>query len=242
MHLVLDFGNTRKKAAIFDNERLIEEILLPELSITVFEQMFKQFPDITAGIISSVVDYPKHIDEFLSRRFNYIKLSHDTALPVVLDYKTPKTLGIDRIVLAVAGHDFFPTNNVLVIDAGTCITYDFITNSGVYQGGAISPGLETRFRAMNTFTDRLPLLCSTPIDYFIGKDTNECLLSGVMNGTLFEIDAFIESYKKEYKDCKVIITGGHANYFDKKLKNNIFAVPNLVMIGLNLILKFNLEK
>ncbi|MBI9035163.1 MAG: type III pantothenate kinase [Bacteroidales bacterium] len=242
MYLILDFGNTRKKAAIFNGEMLIEEIVFDQVSEDVLKDVLSRFPEVSAGILSSVVNYPSSIDQFLENNMFFIKLDHRTELPISMQYNTPETLGIDRIALAVAANHMFSSNHILVIDAGTCITYDLITDSGVFMGGAISPGLETRFKALNTFTDRLPLVSQKEVNYTIGKNTQECILSGVINGTLYEIDAFIEQIMLEYKGCKVIITGGHANYFDKKLKNNIFAVQNLVMIGLNLILKFNFEK
>jgi len=171
-----------------------------------------------------------------------LELDTSTLLPITLNYKTLETLGKDRIALAVAAAQLYPHKNVLIIDAGTCITYDFIDKHKEYQGGSISPGIQMRFKALNTFTDKLPLINPTDNVELLGKSTSESISSGVMNGVYSEIDGIIDKYKINFPDIEVILTGGDIIYFDKKLKNNIFANSNLVLKGLNMILDYNAGK
>jgi type III pantothenate kinase len=136
----------------------------------------------------------------------------------------------------------FPDNNVLIIQTGTCITYEFVSGEGEYSGGSISPGIDMRLKSMNTFTAKLPLVKKQEIDYLIGKTTKESILSGVINGCIAEIDGIIDQYRKKFSELKVVAGGGDIFFFDKKLKNRIFATENLVLKGLNEILKFNNAK
>ncbi|HZJ36686.1 MAG TPA: type III pantothenate kinase, partial [Gillisia sp.] len=154
-------------------------------------------------------------------------------------YATPNTLGNDRIALVSAASKHFPTENVLVIDAGTCITYDFKNNKNEYLGGAISPGMEMRYKAMHNFTENLPLLDREEEIKLIGNSTNYCMHSGVIYGITFEIDGIIAAYQGQYKDLTIILTGGDAQFLCKRLKNSIFANSNFLLEGLNYILEFN---
>lgn len=155
---------------------------------------------------------------------------------------TPETLGKDRLAAVIAASNIFPGSDLLVIDAGTAITYDFINKDREYHGGSISPGINMRFKALNTFTGRLPLIDPEPFDQLIGLNTHEAILSGVMNGARYEMNGIIEDYQLKFPHLKTILTGGDAIYFDKKLKSNIFVSSNLVILGLKLILKYNFEK
>jgi type III pantothenate kinase len=168
-----------------------------------------------------------------------MELSALTNIPVTNFYKTPDTLGKDRLAGIVAAHSLYVKENVLVIDAGTCITYDLITTKGEYYGGSISPGLNMRFKALHTFTEKLPLVSLLNFEELIGTDTNTSILSGVINGLIAETDAIIERYKELYSALKIIICGGDAQFLVDRLKNSIFAVPELVLIGLNEILDYN---
>jgi len=171
----------------------------------------------------------------------WIILDNQTPLPIKNNYQTPETLGKDRLAAVTGAYQLYPGQNVLVIDAGTAVTYDFINHKGEYAGGSISPGLTMRFRALHTFTTRLPLLQAEEISYLTGCNTRESILSGVMNGLRIEIDGIIDQYSILWPSFQVILTGGDAKYFEKILKNSIFASPNLVITGLKLILDYNLE-
>jgi len=180
-------------------------------------------------------------DFFRSSGLNPIFLDHNTPLPIKNEYKSPETLGKDRLAAVIGAATMFPNNSSLVIDAGTCITYDFINFEKEYYGGAISPGLETRFKSLNHFTQALPLIeyKGNSVPEFTGNNTENAILSGVINGFAAEISAFIEHYKSEHNSLNIIISGGHYKYFDKLLKYKTFAAPNLVLTGLKAILDFN---
>jgi type III pantothenate kinase len=190
-------------------------------------------------ILSSVRDYSDEIRNLLNSQFHCIELSPAVPLPIKLNYQTVATLGNDRIALAVAAAGLFPGQNVLIIDAGTCITYDFINVNNEYCGGGISPGILMRFKALNTFTSKLPLVSKVNYAGLIGDSTDNSIRSGVINGTIAEVNGIIEQYEHMFSDLKILLTGGDTNYFDKNLKNNIFANSNLVLEGLNMILDCN---
>jgi type III pantothenate kinase len=160
-------------------------------------------------------------------------------VPFLNLYATPSTLGIDRIALVAASVNGFPDKNVLIIDAGTCITFDFITNKNQYLGGAISPGIRMRYKALQNQTANLPLLETNMPENIIGDSTASSIHSGVINGVLNEIDGNIEAYKSNYEDFTTILTGGDANFLSKQLKSSIFANSNFLLEGLNFILQYN---
>lgn len=238
MQLIIDRGNTVWKIAVFDNDQLISLEKKNQISTVFFEDLFKQF-NFEAGIISSVSLVDDDIIALLKDKMKFIELTHQTKLPIKLNYNTPETLGKDRIAGAVGAYSQWGEENCLIIDAGTCITYDILLKGGIYSGGSISPGINIRFKALNNFTGKLPLIESKEINYFTGKSTEESILSGVLKGICFEIDGFINHYHEEIKPLKIIFTGGDALYFDKNLKNSIFADSNLVLKGLKEILKYN---
>lgn len=239
--LIIDQGNTLTKIALFDHDTLIWLRYFNKLSAHDVQQLELDKINISAGIISSVAVDPVSLLSILPDT-NWLILDHNTPVPIANRYHTPETLGNDRLAGAVAASKLFTGSDVLVIDAGTAITYDIVTGSKEYLGGSISPGLTIRFKGLNTFTGKLPLIESISFNEITGYDTRESILSGVMNGTRFEMDGFIREYKEKYPDLRTILTGGDAIYFDKKLKSNIFAFPNLVIDGLKLILQYNLEK
>ena len=230
--ITLDEGNTSIKLALFDNDILVSKYNNIDLNFVI-----KLLPKCDRLILSTVKNN-SNFNSLLSNK-NCILLNELTPLPIKVLYKTPNTLGNDRIALAVGATNIFPNSNILVIDVGTCITYDFINTKKEYIGGGISPGIKMRYHALNKYTNQLPLLKKVKEVDLIGKDTSSSIHSGVINGISNEMDGIIECYFSICPKIKVIVTGGDAKLFDKGLKNTIFANPNLLMEGLNKILDYN---
>lgn len=240
-NLVVDFGNTLTKVAVYQSNELIYLEKTSLLTTNLLEQLRQAFfPDF--AIISTVIEIPADLRQYLDTTFKFYELTHQTPVPVKNLYKTPETLGKDRLAAVIGASALFPGEDCLVIDAGTCITFDFIDRDAQYHGGSISPGISLRFKALHNFTSRLPLVSHRNFEGLIGSTTEESILSGVLNGTTAELNCVINNYCNIYPGIKVVITGGDMNYFDKKLKSNIFAVPNLVLMGLNVILDFNVKE
>ena len=236
MNLIIDIGNTLVKYAVFNNDQLVEILKTSEIETGKVNTLIKEF-DIKNVIISSV---RKEMNWNLD--VEVIHLSHKTSLPINLNYKTPETLGKDRIANIVAVSEEYPNKNAVVIDAGTCITYDFINKNKEYLGGRISPGLEMRYKSLNEFTELLPKLSISGESKFIGYDTESSIYSGVEQGVLAEVNSLISGFRKENQDLIVVVTGGDTFFFENALKNSIFADQNLVLKGLNIILKYNEDK
>ena len=236
MNLIIDIGNTLVKYAIFNDDKLVELLKTSEVEVEKINTLIKEF-DVKNVIISSV---RKEMNWNLD--IEVIYLSSKTNLPITLNYKTPETLGKDRIANIVAVSEEYPNNNALVIDAGTCITYDFINKDKEYFGGRISPGLEMRYKSLNEFTELLPKLSISGESKFIGDDTDSSIFSGVEQGVLAEVDSLISGFRKENEDLIVVVTGGDTFFFENAFKNSIFADENLVLRGLNIILKYNEDK
>ncbi len=242
MTIILDFGNTFHKVGIFDGEKLIRLERYDRLTLSKIADVFAEFPQVRNGIASSVVHYPSGIKRFLQHNLHYfIELTQLTPLPLINNYTTPKTLGRDRIACAVAASRLFEGVPSLVINAGTCITYDLVTAQNEYLGGAISPGLQMRLKAMHTFTRKLPLIDLQDPGALIGSTTRESMISGAVHGAVAEVLGMIGAYRKNYPNLQVILSGGDMEYLDKLLKIRIFALPNVVMVGLNYILEYNLQ-
>jgi type III pantothenate kinase len=239
MNLAIDVGNTFIKAGVFDKGRLTSF-----RSNMNEEELIHLFAEIKPEhlIISSVGKSPSSIFELLGPVKKTIFLDSSTNVPLINLYKTPQTLGMDRIAASVGAAFLFPETDRLVIDAGTCITYDFIDYKDQYHGGGISPGIDLRFKALNTFTKKLPLVERNNEVELIGSNTEKSILSGVINGVLCEVDGIISQYKSRYSGIKIIICGGDSSFFESKIKETIFAVPELVIIGLNRILEYNVSK
>ncbi len=243
MKLVIDIGNTRTKLAVFSKEEITEVFVTENISVSGLTKIMNKYPVVSAAILSAVKDYPPEVDIFLRNKLFFLKLDSQTPLPVKIDYKNPETLGKDRMAIAAASCTLFPRENVLAIDAGTTITYDFVNKKGEFKGGSISPGIRMRLKALHAYTGKLPLidaLVSHP--GLIGNDTQRAILSGVLNGVVAEVDGIISAYRKDHSQLKVVLSGGDEKYFDKRLKNNIFALPNFVLTGLKNILDFNEQK
>jgi type III pantothenate kinase len=240
MNLIIDVGNTLVKLAVFEKDVLqfrktiIKSDFLDTLSI-----VSKQFLKIENAIISSVSSVTKAQLAGLEKLYPLLVLDYKMKLPFINLYETPSTLGVDRIALVSAAAFQYPANNVLVIDSGSCITYDFLDDKNQYLGGAISPGLEMRYNALNQFTARLPFLVMKIPKSITGTSTNSSMHSGVVSGVLFEMEGFISSYRLQYDDLTIILTGGNAHFLRDSLKSDIFANSNFLMEGLNYILENN---
>lgn len=242
MKLVLDLGNTLQKVGIFQGDILIRAERYDRIRVPLLKHLLAEYPDIRAGIASSVVRYPAGMKQFLTRRLQrFIELDYITPLPLINMYRTPRTLGRDRIACAVAASRLYPGLPVLVVNAGTCITVDFVTAAGEYLGGSISPGLRMRLQAMHTFTGKLPLLELREPDSLIGSNTTESMLSGAVNGAVNEMAGMILVYRRNFPDLQVILSGGDMEYLEKLREIRIFALPNIVLTGLNYILEYNLK-
>ncbi|HPE39620.1 MAG TPA: type III pantothenate kinase [Bacteroidales bacterium] len=239
MNLVIDIGNTLHKIALFDEkEQLIRVETVSKLSLDKLQEIVSH-GSVKRSIISKVGVMDPAIIDFLEMNTEYIVFDQSSRLPILIDYQTPESLGLDRIACSVAAAALFPKNHCLSVQLGSCIVYDFVNNRSVYMGGAISPGLLMRFKSLHQFTAQLPLVDLDHIDYFMGQNTQQSIKSGVINGAVFEIDGQIEAYKSQFSEVKVLLTGGDLPYLQKSIKNQIFATPNLVLVGLNKILNLN---
>jgi len=231
-NLVVDIGNTAVKTAVFVGDELVER-----KTWTSFEQVLQHYGEgAYAWLVSSVgrFDRPPVLPS------PFYELTAHTPLPIKLHYHTPHTLGVDRIAAAVGAWHRFAGQNVLVIDAGSCITYDLVSANGVFEGGIISPGLRMRFRAMAQFTSSLPDLSvdwARSLAPLPGKSTQACMAIGGFEGMCMEMEGFIRRFRKDYAPLTVVLTGGDAPFFESKLKEPIFADSNLVVAGLNRILQ-----
>ena len=241
-YLIIDAGNTRVKVFVFEQDKVVFDAVFEE---NVLEKhilkIFNNF-QISKTILSSVGPFQNKISEILKTIGDFILLSHKTKVPFMNLYGTPNTLGVDRIALVSADSMKYPEKNVLIIDAGTCITFDFLNEKNQYLGGAISPGLRMRYKALYEFTEKLPKLNFKDPENLVGKDTNSCIHSGVANGFVAEVNGIIERYEQEYPHLTIVLTGGDMIYLSKRLKNGIFANPNFLVEGLNAILKYETQE
>lgn len=238
--ICIDIGNTLIKLAAFTNSEMVHFELLEKSKISRITEFIKD-RKIEYGILSSVAEVPEDELTFLKEHLKkFIYLDHRTLIPVENLYDTKETLGKDRLAAIIGANFLYPEENLLVIDAGSAITYDFINSKGQFLGGNISPGIQMRYKALHTFTKRLPLIEPSVEIPLFGKNTTDAIRVGVQMGVIYEIDGTIDDYKALYPDLKVLLTGGDNKYFDNKLKNSIFVVSNLVLIGLNRILTFNI--
>ena len=240
MNLVIDVGNTFSKIAVFnEGQPVFEQQIRPEALDTAVAAICKRFP-VSAGIWASVGGPVTSMPDWEASLQKSIVLTADTPVPFTNKYDTPHTLGVDRIALAAAAVSEYPGKNVLVIDAGTCITYDFVNQEGTYLGGAIAPGLQMRYKSLPHFTARLPLVDHRLVpETYIGTSTQSAILSGVYFGLLNEINGVIAEYSKRFTDLTVILTGGDMQILSIKLKSTIFANPKFLLEGLNYILEYN---
>ncbi|WP_075591599.1 type III pantothenate kinase [Labilibacter marinus] len=243
MNLVIDEGNTFTKIGVFDKGDLIHSDSSKNPDKSLFSKLQQSF-SIDQLIISSVkTDYTKVNDVLDKFNISNINTSHilnaSSFLPIKNNYKTPHTMGKDRIAALVGGFKLYPSTPLLIIDSGTAITVDYLNENGTFLGGNISPGLQTRFNALHQNTEKLPLLNQHDHSPFMGLCTDEAIWSGVQNGILFEVEGYINHFNELNNSTKTILTGGDAYFFAKNLKNPIFVHLNLVLTGLNTILEYN---
>ncbi|MGP8214643.1 MAG: type III pantothenate kinase [Bacteroidia bacterium] len=237
MNLTIDIGNTSVKTALFKGNKISKATVHHSFNLSTLKAIAGKKKGIQNVIVCSVKDYPIEWKNYLDENFNFIELDEKTPVPIKNEYLNPSTLGKDRLAAAVGSTAIFPGKNILAINAGTCITYDFVDKKGVYRGGSISPGLDMRFKAMHTFTRRLPLLkADTKYSGLIGKTTEQSMRSGAQQGMLKEIEGIINAYRGKYPDLQIIISGGSLPWLKKSLKAKINSQPFLTLKGLNVIL------
>lgn len=239
VNLIIDIGNTIAKLAVFDEGNLLEVKYSSNKTLSDLKDFCNKYR-IGKCIVSTVVD----LSEEARRAIGIVDvpvlfMNSNIKLPVNNKYSTPKTLGSDRIAAVVGANGYYPNRNILVIDAGTCITYDFIDSSNNYLGGNISPGLDMRLKALNFYTSRLPLVDKNGVCPEIGYDTETAIRAGVTKGIQLEMEGYIIEMQRKYPDLFVFLTGGYEFSFDIKLKNKIFADRFLVLKGLNRLLEYN---
>ncbi len=229
--ICFDFGNTRLKAAVFESDRFVLDLVLENDDPATIEKLLKEYQP-HRSILSSVVDHNTAIEELLAARTSFHKVSHLTRINFSIPSGKPETIGADRLALCAAATRFFPGKNNLVIALGSCITYNFINQYHQFLGGSISPGMEMRFKAMQHYTARLPLVQKDWNFPLTGYDTKTNMQSGVIAGMTFEIDGFINAYASKYGNFNAVLTGGDTTYFAGQLKNKIFADHNFLFKGL----------
>jgi type III pantothenate kinase len=241
MNLCVDIGNSFIKVCVFENETIIHSQVYNEFGGTQFKELMSQFPLIDNGIVSTVREKDEALlDSMKLVLKKLIVLDSNTSLPIQNQYQTPETLGKDRLAAVVGANFLFPGRNILVIDAGSAITYDFINESGEYTGGNIAPGLTMRFRALHEFTSKLPLLSPAENMPLLGRNTSEAIIAGVQNSLVFEVESYINYCSANYPDLLTVFTGGDISFFEKNIDGEIQYEPALVPIGLNRILNYNL--
>ena len=240
MHLVIDQGNTTIKVALFSGEGIPDRIeQIPRLSRTYIDKLLSAYP-ISSCIYSSVAHTDTDMMAYLQSQISHFYyFTPDTPLPVIIDYRSPKTLGSDRIAAVIGARAEAPDRDILVIDAGTCITYDMITATGHFLGGNIAPGIKMRLRSMNKFNEKLPVVEKNGDTPLLGYDTETAMRSGAILGACYEIEGYISSLRQEYPELLIFLTGGDAFLLADKLKTSIFVDDCIVLKGLNRILYHN---
>ena len=241
MNLIVEQGNSATKVAVFHKGKIIYSSFYKDFKESDLIFLFDQFP-LKNGIFSTVAETKEELIACMHNRLKRLFFFDERLLlPISIQCDAPETVGSDRIGAVVGATFLQPAADILVIDTGTAITYELVTASGIYLGGNISPGMTTRFRSLNQFTKLLPLIIEKEDVPLMGTCTETAILAGVVNGMVYEMDGFIDEIRKKYPGIYIFLTGGHSIYFEKRLKNPIFAVSNLVLIGLNRILEYNVE-
>ena len=238
MNLIVDIGNTSTKLAVYSGQNKLSVSRTNELTCEELEKNLTGYK-IGKAILSSVKKIPPFIYELFFSNIPFVHvLSHKSLLPFKIEYETPETLGPDRIAAVAGAFNLFAETEILVIDAGTALTFDFLS-ANIYKGGNISPGLAMRFRALNKFTDRLPFVTPTEHFTFPGRNTTDAITAGVITGVTYEINEYIRTFKKKNTDLKIILTGGDSEYLKDKINFKITYMPDIVIDGLNYILEYN---
>lgn len=240
MNLIIDIGNTLIKMAVFDRQGLVWEQSVERLLPAMLDELVSARPQIDSAIVCSTRGAASEVADMLRPRVKrLVEFSAQVPVPITNAYLSPETLGCDRLAAAVGAVTAYPERNVLIVDFGTAVTIDLVTADGTYRGGCISPGMQTRFRALHDYTATLPLCHPTQEQGLQGLTTRQAIELGVMNSLSFEIEGYISRMQEQIGDLCVIFTGGDANLFVKRIKNTIFANCNLVFCGLNRILEYN---
>ena len=236
-NLIIDIGNSRIKSAVFEEKGLVGDHVFDSLDSAI---EFWQNMGFDRCLVSSVRNEEEELRQSLP--FDFLYLTHATPLPILNGYATPKSLGLDRIAAAIGAWQISGKGPVLAIDLGSCVTYELVDDLSIYQGGAISPGLLMRARAMHEFTARLPMISlNEKAKELTGDSTVACMESGVWYGLEFEMLGQIAAYRRKFPEIQVFLCGGDAQSFVSMAKDHIFVVPNLVLFGLNCILNHNVE-
>lgn len=236
--LCFDFGNTRLKCAVFNGSELTEVVTLEDDSNAVIEGLIQKYQP-AKSLLSSVIDHNADMERLLKDASAFHKLDHRSVTPVTTPVGKPETIGADRLAMVVGAANLFPGQHNLAIGLGTCITYNFLNKHHEFIGGSISPGMEMRFRSLETFTAKLPYIEKNWNFPLSGYDTRTNILSGVLLGMAKEIDGVIDAYKERYTNLNVLLTGGDSAHFVYHLKNKIFADLNLIFKGLYAISELN---
>lgn len=244
MKLIIDKGNTRTKIAVFKEDTIYSLTVVNHLEVNFIQEILSKY-DVHTTIFSTVSgEENKEVMDYLAENTQLFIMSEDLSLPIKINYLPKYSLGNDRIAAIVGGYQKFPNQSVLVIDAGTCICMDFVNNRAEYKGGSISLGFQIKTKALNNFTASLPLV---DLDYNIpllcSNNTIDCIKSGIVNGTIAEIQGMIDLYKKQEKEngFQTILTGGDAKFISEQLCTNHIVEENLVLEGLNTILEYNIK-
>ena len=238
MNLIVDVGNTSTKLAVFDGLKKVSLFRINDLNCLELEKILSS-GRIKKAIISTVKTIPPFVSDILFHKIKFIHtLSHTSKLPFKIEYETPESLGTDRIAAVAGAFSLFKEREMLIIDAGTAITFDFLSGNS-YQGGNISPGISMRFKALNQFTDKLPLITPSENYSFPGRNTTDAITAGVISGVSYEINEYIRTFEKKHTRSVVLITGGDGGYIKDKLEYQVTYIPDLVIDGLNNILEYN---
>jgi len=238
MNLIFDIGNSSTKMAVFDGREKITVFRSKEFSCEGLKKKMSHYK-IDKAIVSSVKEIPGFIIDLLSVNIPMVHiLSYKSKLPFKIEYETPETLGTDRIAAVAGAYSSFPGAKILVIDSGTAITFDFLSGES-FKGGNISPGLNMRFKALNKFTGKLPLINPSPDYTFPGRNTADAITAGVITGVIYEINEYIRTFMKNHSDARVILTGGDGEFINSKIDHQHIYMPDIVIDGLNFILEYN---
>ncbi|RXR20571.1 type III pantothenate kinase [Flavobacterium amnicola] len=242
MILTIDIGNTQIKSAVFENNTIIHITSFKhELFFNEIENILNQFKKVAVLVVASVGKIDKSAFETFSDKVKIHFIDRQNPFPFTNNYQSPATLGIDRMVLAAGAALQYPNQNKLIIDAGTCVTYDYVDENNIYHGGAISPGIRLRYEAMHNYTAKLPLLKKDELVNLIGSSTEQSMHSGVVNGLAFEIEGYINALTFQKENFIIILTGGDAIFLAKRLKNTIFANSNFLLESLNHLYQYQIN-
>lgn len=242
MNLCIDQGNSRTKVALMtDDGKIINDFIYKSFSYPEVERLFDLYP-VTDSIISSVVNIEAAVVNTLSRRSqHFVLFDHNTPVPIINRYDTPQTLGQDRLAAAVGAKSLCPNENLLIIDAGSAITYDFVTEEGEYIGGNIAPGLKMRFTMLQRMTKKLPLVEAEENELIplFGKNTRDAIAAGVIRGVAYEVKGYMRTLREKVPHFQTFLTGGNAPYITNNVRMEMHYEKNLVLKGLNEILVYN---